>query len=142
MKLNQIVALLNNALAGERHSYSQLVQYLDRTIDDINAQLNSTFPAFSELGAQDAYDYFPDRYIRNVVIPGAAWYYFTADEEGITTAEQYMSDYERGLFFMLRDHFNKVPAEYQDTSLKALVSNKDIEDGERGVSVDGYNILP
>lgn len=141
MKLNLIVAQLNAALAGERHSFNQLVQYLDKTIDDINRQLGSTYPVFSEI-TTDEYTLFPDSYIRTVVIPGAAWYYFTADEEGISTAEQYAADYERGLFFMLRDHFNNVPAQYQVTDLKALVSAHDVESGESGVSVNGWNILP
>lgn len=143
MTLNMITVLLNEMLAGERHSYAQLKLHLDRTIDDINADLGSCYPAFSEMDPLKAeYDYFPDRYIRTVVLPGAAWYYFTTDEEGISTASQYALDYERGKFLMLRDHFNSVPAEYQVTDLKALVSYKDIETGERGVTVDAISLLP
>ena len=144
MQLTNITARLNEMLGGERHGYSKLVAHLDKTIDDINAKLNSTYPAFSELPAGSAeYSYFPDRYIRSVVLPGAAWYYFTSDEEGISTANQYMEDYARGLFHMLRDHFNYVPAEYQSTELKALVFNGDLEDGERGITIDGYiNLIP
>lgn len=143
MLLKDITSRVNELLAGERHTYNQLIIYLDKTIDDINSQLNSTFPAFSELPEGKAeYAYFPDRFIRSVVCVGAAWYYFTTDEEGISTAPQYQYDYDRGLFIMLRDYFNQVPVEYQSTDLKALVMAKDIEDGERGVSVDGYSILP
>lgn len=143
MQLTNITARLNEMLGGERHGYSKLVSHLDKTIDDINAKLNSTYPAFSELPAgASEYSYFPDRYIRSVVLPGAAWYYFTSDEEGIMTAQQYMDDYYRGLFYMLRDHFNYVPAEYQATELKALVFYGDLEDGERGITVDGTDILP
>lgn len=143
MKLKDITLKVNELLAGERHSYAQIVNFLDRTIDDINSQLNSTFPAFSEIPEGKAeYDYFPDRYIRSVVCVGAAWYYFTTDEEGISTAPQYQYDYDRGLFIMLRDYFNDVPVEYQSTSLKALVMAKDVEDGESGVTVNGWAILP
>jgi hypothetical protein len=143
MKLQEIVNSLNELLAGERHSYAQLKRFLDRTIDDINQQLNSTFPAFSEMPEGKAeYDYFPDRYIRSVVLQGAAWYYFTTDEEGNQTAPQYMMNYERALYYMLRDHFNSVPEEYQATDLTPLVENSTLVHGERGVSVDVRNILP
>ena len=143
MLLKDIVTRVNALLAGERLPYNEMLIHLDKTIDDINSQLNSTFPAFSEMPTGKVeYDYFPDRYIRSVVCVGAAWYYFTTDEEGISTAPQYLQDYDRGLFIMLRDYFNEVPIEYQSTSLKALVMAKDIEDGERGISVDGYSILP
>lgn len=143
MKLNDIAKRVNKLLAGERLPYSQLVDHLDRTIDDINSQLNSTFPAFSEIPDGKAeYDYFPDKYIRSVVCVGAAWYYFTSDEEGISTAPQYLMDYDRGLFVMIRDYFNAVPIEYQATDLTALVMAKNLEDGERGISVDGWSIIP
>ena len=143
MLLNDITRRVNTLLAGERHSFSQLVPFLDSTIDDINSQLNSTFPAFSELPEGKAeYDYFPDRYIRSVVCVGAAWYYFTSDEEGISTAPQYLQDYDRGLFNMLRDYFNQVPEKYQAQGLAALVMAKDLEQGERGVSVDQQSIFP
>ena len=141
--LVDIVNRVNTLLAGERHSLFELTPFLDNVIDDINAQLNSTFPAFSEISQGKAeYDYFPDRYIRSVVCVGAAWYYYTTDEEGISSAPQYLQDYDRGLFNMLRDYFNLVPEEYQETGLKALVQQRDLEQGERGVSVDGWTILP
>lgn len=143
MKLTDIVREFNTALAGERLSYFQARPFLNRTIDDINAKLGAIFPVFSELEAGvDAYDLFPDRYIRTVVIPGAAWYYFTQDEEGIQTAPQYAADYDRGLFQMSRDYINYVPVAYQDTTLKALVFAKDLETGERGITVDGSSLVP
>lgn len=143
MDLKNITKHINTLLAGERHAYHQLEVYLDKAIDDINSQLNSTFPAFSEIPEGKAeYDYFPDRYIRSVVCVGAAWYYYTTDEEGISTAPQYQLEYDRGLFIMLRDYFNLVPPEYQALGLRALVMAQDLEDGESGVSVDGWSILP
>jgi len=143
MKLSDIVREVNTALAGERLSYFQLKPFLNRTVDDINARLGAIFPVFSELPEGSAeYNLFPDRYIRSVVVPGAAWYYFTQDEEGIQTAPQYAADYDRGLFQMCRDYINYVPVEYQDTTLKAVVFAKDLETGERGISVDGLSLLP
>lgn len=143
MLLENIKQIVNTLLAGERHTYNELIVYLDKTIDDINSQLNSTFPAFSELPKGKAeYDYFPDRYIRSVVCVGAAWYYFTTDEEGISTAPQYLQDYDRGLFIMLRDYFNYVPEEYQQDSLTALVMDHDLRQGERGIHIDSQSIIP
>ena len=48
MQLNEIVQRVNEKLAGETLVYTQLVGYLDSTIDDINAKLNSSFPNLSE----------------------------------------------------------------------------------------------
>ena len=155
MTLQEIVNRVNKLLAGERHSFAQLVDYLDRTIDDINSQLNSTFPVFSELPDGKAeYDYFPDRYIRSVVTVGAAWYYFSTDEEGNQTAPQYMYDYERGMFTMSRDYHNLVPLEYQQGvhldeegniigyDSTGLYEPRSAIEGERGVTVDVNAIFP
>lgn len=143
MKLQDIVRTVNEMLAGERHTYLQLRRLLDKTIDDINAQLNSTYPAFSDLpdGTAD-YDLLPDRYIRSVVCTGTAWYYFTQDEEGIETAPQYGMMYERGLFLMTRDFFNEVPPEYQQTHVTPVYPDHSTDRGERGVNVDAWNIQP
>jgi hypothetical protein len=40
--------LFNEKLAGEMFEYSEIVPYLDLVIDEINADLSATFPAFSE----------------------------------------------------------------------------------------------
>lgn len=122
MLIKDIVKAINGALAGEMCTYSDLKQFMDHTIDDINAQLNSKYPAFSELGSYDTdYNMFPDRYIRTVVVPGTAWYYYVADEEGTPTAQQYQMDYNKGLFLMLRDMLYNVPEVYQADSLQGSV---------------------
>lgn len=143
MKIVDIVASINELLAGERHSYQQLRRFLDRTIDDINSQLNSTYPAFSEMDASiSEYTLFPDRYIRSVVIPGAAWYYFVADEEGNQSAPQYQYDYDRGLSLMTRDHFNQVPEEYQATTTTPLLEQGSGTDSDGGISFNGFSLIP
>ena len=119
MDINTIVKRVNKQLAGEQLVYSQMEEFLDSTIDDINAALNSTFPTFSELSAdveyagETEYDYFPERYIRSVVIPGAAYKFYIMDEEGMVTAEQFAFDYQQGLFLMQRDYMEQVPEEYR-----------------------------
>ena len=70
ININTIVNYINERLAGEQLLYSQLLVFLDGTIDDINQALNSNFPAFSEFSEKDEnypdYNFFPDRYIRTV----------------------------------------------------------------------------
>lgn len=115
MKIEDIVAGINSKLAGERYGYAKFVPYLDSVIDEINRHLNSKFPAFSELpkGTLE-YDCFPDRYIRSVVVFGAAYYHYQTDEEGIDSAQAYAIKYQENLFYMLRDYAMLVPEKYQD----------------------------
>lgn len=58
------------------------------------------------------YDLFPDKYIRSVVIPGAAYKWFSVDEEGASTAPLFQAEYEKARFEMLRDFLDFVPYEY------------------------------
>lgn len=132
MKINSIVQRVNRLLAGEQLVYSYLVEFLDSTIDDINSKLNSTFPTFTELtvgvdlvGDVD-YNCFPDNYIRSVVVPGAVYKFYIMDEEGITTAEQFGYDYEKGLFMMMRDYMELVPEEYQADSKGSVIIHEDM----------------
>lgn len=105
-----IVKSINELLAGEMYTYQEYESFLDRVIDDINSQLNTRYPSFSELKAAnkgdppDKFECFPDRYIRLALIPGAAYYFYIMDEEGIDTAPAYREMYQRGLFMMLRDY--------------------------------------
>lgn len=140
MQIKEIVNRINDKLAGELLSYSQLKQYLDSTIDDINTQLNSKYPAFSDLdGNTTEYTAFPDRFIRQVVIPGAAWYYYVADEEGTPTAQQYAQDYQRGLTIMLRDMIYGVPLEYQVDTMQGSATFAFEADGNTpGIEVNNF----
>lgn len=113
MDINKIVGFVNDKLAGETLMYGQLLVFLDSTIDDINASLNSNYPAFSELSGITEYSYFPDKYIRTVVIPGAASKFYTTDEEGAQVATMYDIEYKNNLFHMVRDFSHLVPEEYR-----------------------------
>lgn len=131
MKLSTIVKRVNMLLAGEQLVYSRIEEFLDSVIDDINEKLNSTFPAFSDLqtgGVVDLnvdYNYFPEKYIRSVVIPGAAYKFYIMDEEGMATAEQFGYNYEKSLFMMMRDYMEGVPEEFQSTSKGSVVISED-----------------
>lgn len=113
MKINDIVAGVNTKLAGETLTYNQLRLFLDETIDIINRELNAEFPSFSTLDSNGTYDAFPDKYIRSVVIVGAAYKFYVTDEEGMQTAQQYQYDFLDGLYYMKRDYSYLIKPEYQ-----------------------------
>lgn len=121
MKYNVIINLISKHLADELVSETEMLSYMDRVIDDINASLNAVFPTFTEFKDSNGdvpnelldYTAIPDKYIRTVVIPGAAFKYYTTDEEGSYAAPKYEEDYKQGLFYMLRDFSFSIPEEYQ-----------------------------
>lgn len=140
MNINSIVNRINRKLAGEILTYAELSDFMDDVIDKINTELNTTFPAFSELDSPTDYDFFPDKWIRMVVVPGAAYFYYQADEEGIDTAPGYETKMLEGLFYMKRDYSSQIPEEYMapDTQGTIYFPVEDEDNvGERGVEVDG-----
>lgn len=136
MKLTSIVKKVNEFLAGEQLVYSRMEIFLDEVIDDINASLNSTFPTFSDLGegveftGDTEYSYFPDRYIRSVVCKGAASKFYTMDEEGSPTAEQYAMEYASALFLMTRDYLELVPEEYRSENTGSVLFDEKFRAGD------------
>ena len=142
MLITQIQKLFNEALAGETLSIKEMLPHLDAAIDGINAKLNTTYPVFSEIenynDSSTVYNYFPDKYIRMVVIPGAAWHFYVMDEEGLQTAPQYQQDFENGKFVMQRDMLYKIPEEYQDDDQQGFIVGDPESDifGDRGLVVD------
>lgn len=142
MLYNNIINLISKHLADELVGESEMLSYMDRVIDDINTQMNTVFPTFTEFkelnGNIDAtmldYNVIPDKYIRSVVVPGAAYKYYTTDEEGSYAAPKYEEDYKQGLFYMIRDFSFSVPAEYQADSQGFV----DMCDFQRNVEVPFY----
>lgn len=126
MLVSEIVKRVNQELAGEQLVYTRIKPFLDSVIDDINTNLNAIFPTFSDLGTDiDAgltfdYNYFPEKYIRSVVIKGAAYKFYVMDEEGEAIAQQFGMDYQTNLFYMVRDYIEKVPEEYQSDSTGSI----------------------
>lgn len=141
MLLTQVQKLFNDALAGETLSYKEMLPHLDAAIDSINTKLNTIYPVFSEVPfntSEDEYSFFPDKYIRLAVIPGAAWHFYVMDEEGLQTAPQYQADFENGKFIMQRDMLYKIPPEYQDDDQQGFIVGDPESDifGDRGLVVD------
>lgn len=139
MELTQITKGFNKALAGEMYTYSECVHFLDQAIDDINTRLNTQFPAFSELPEGAAvYDALPDKYIRTVIIPGAAFYFYTMDEEGASVAPKYEEIYKTNLYYIERDYLALVPPEYLADLEQGTIDFEANEGEPRGLSLGGY----
>lgn len=121
MKYNALVGLISKHLADELVSEAEMLSYMDRVIDDINTRLNTVFPTFTEWKEANAdmsselleYTAIPDKYLRTVVVPGAAFKYYTTDEEGGYSSPKYEEDYRQGLFYMERDFSFSIPDKYR-----------------------------
>lgn len=134
MRVSQIVNLINKHLADEFCSVAELTNYMDRVVDDINTRLNSKFPVVSDVMQQAGsttdpdYNVFPDKYIRSVLVVGAAYKYYITDEEGNATAQQYGAEYNQNLFYMERDYSFSVPEMYRESE-QGFVDNPDKDAG-------------
>lgn len=119
MILNTIIQMINDKCNGELFTFSEIAHHLDATIDDINAKLNSTFPAFTEFTSSaypeqyPDYNFFPDRWIRSVVVTGVAYKFYTQDEEGADVATALRTEYAQNLFVMQRDYSNSIPEQFR-----------------------------
>jgi hypothetical protein len=121
MKYNALVGLISKHLADELVSEAEMLSYMDRVIDDINTRLNTVFPTFTEWKEANAdvsaelldYTAIPDKYLRTVVVPGAAFKFYTTDEEGGYSSPKYEEDYRQGLFYMERDFSFSIPDKYR-----------------------------
>ena len=122
MLIKDIVKGVNHKLSGEMLSYRELIPHLDSAIDDINQQLNTDYPVFSELPDNTVtYDCIPDRYIRSCVIVGAAYYFYMTDEEGSMATNGFQATYAQNLFYMLRDYIHCVPDKYKACDYQGTV---------------------
>jgi len=123
MLLTAIVQRVNELLDGETLSFSAMRPHLDGAIDDINQQMNTLYPVFSELlvGTTE-YVYFPDRYLRTVVAYGAACKFYMTDEEGGQPPIGYLQTYQQNMFLMMRDYLNSVPVAYRAPDSLGIVN--------------------
>ena len=121
MRYNALISLISKHLADEIVSETEMLSYMDRVIDDINTRLNTTFPTFTEHKEHHGnvpnnildYTAIPDKYLRTVVVPGAAFKYYTTDEEGSYASPKYEEDYRNGLFYMERDFSFSIPRHFR-----------------------------
>ena len=141
MYLSELTIRINQKLGDDSRTQTELLSYMDAVIDDINTALSSKFPTFSEVGrdylklylktgvpninfempskyaASETdfdYNFFPDKYLRSVLVVGTALKVYEVDEEGNQTALMFKYDYDNQLFFMVRDYSFSIPEQYQE----------------------------
>jgi hypothetical protein len=141
MRISTLVQLVNHKLADELLSQKQMLVYLDAVIDDINTALSTNFPTITEVLLMndntgdidygmdaDGVVFMPDKYIRSVIVPGAAIKFYEVDEEGNNTAPLFMQQYQQNLFYMQRDYIFSIPEKYTDRNRGVIrLSDKDIK---------------
>lgn len=126
MLVTEIVKRVNSKLAGEMLAYSELEMFLDDAVDDINTHLSANFPVFSDMPeGKLEYDYMPDKYVRSVIVTGAALKFYITDEEGSPAALKYEQQYLTNLYYMLRDYSIFIPEEYLADSEQGALYHPD-----------------
>lgn len=142
MLISKLIQNINTQLDGELLGVHEVCSVIDKSIDDINARLNTCFPVLSDLMSEQQgnvieYTAIPDRYIRTVVIPGAVFKYYTNDEEGAAVAPKHEEEFLKGLFFMERDYMMHVPEQYQCDGTQGYLPDPHYKDGrEGGLTID------
>jgi hypothetical protein len=117
MNYLEIKKELNILLNGELVPWKRLIGHINYAIDAINTDMNTCFPTISvdssadDLGTE--YTAIPDKYIRTVILPGAAHHYYMVDDEGTTPEIDFAREFAAGKFYMLRDYSCSVPAQYR-----------------------------
>lgn len=144
MHIANLVNLINHKLADELLSQTQLLMHMDSVVDDINAKLNTVFPTFSEVIAKEGvnnpdYQAIPDKYLRSVVVVGAAHKYYEVDEEGNASAQMFAQDYQQQLFYMLRDYSLSIPTEYRAEAVQGAIELDNEKLGTPGLTL-GSNL--
>lgn len=130
MKHTDILALLNKKLNDEKLTWQQAVRFLDSTIDDINRELHSVYPTFTVAetlpGYTQNYNFFPDQYVRDVVVIGGAYKFYADEEEGEPIARVFQSEYASALFYMKRDWMSQVPTLFQQSDGGTLTLGENV----------------
>lgn len=136
MNIRSIVRLINRKLAGDHVPDFVIISFMDEVIDEINRDMNTIFPTFTELYKKNAegawegdYDAIPDTYLRTVVVYGAAAKWYSMDEEGIAPAEDFESKYREHKFYMVRDYVTQVPPEYEAVPTGHFNNDEDLRRG-------------
>lgn len=141
MYIENLVKLINYKLADSLISQTVLLNHMDSVIDDINAMLSTVFPTFTEAIVEEGtnnpdYNHIPDKYLRSVVVVGAANKYYEVDEEGNQTAVMFAQEYRQNLFYMLRDYSISIPERYRD-NFQGMVELSDESVGAPRMNIRG-----
>ncbi len=146
MYIEDIIKLINHKLANELLSQTELLMHMDSVIDDINAELNAVFPTFTEVitlnqGINNPdYQAIPDKYIRSVVVLGAAKKYYEVDEEGNLSATVFATDYKQQLFLMVRDYSFSIPEQYRAKD-QGFIALSETQLGAPGLTIGNSSVF-
>lgn len=130
MMISDLVTRINTNLAGDTLLYQNLRIYLDAVIDDINEDLHTKFPAFSDLASNvTEYTAFPDHYQRTVLVYGAVVKYYAVDDEGYQSQNDYfVQQYNKHRYTMIRDYLESVPTEYKAPETEGYLTGDPLTD--------------
>jgi hypothetical protein len=134
----ELVARVNALVWEGLYIYEDIAADFDEAIDEINAELNSTFPSFSEVMTlnDSTYSrivdtvvtpYFPNKYMTNFVVNFVVAAVFRREAEFGNEYYTAVAQADKWLGNMFRDHFSKVPTEFQDTESGMIEMNPESE---------------
>lgn len=121
-----IVKRINEKMFEGLYSYEDMKYELDDAIILINNTMHSKFPFMSEFfeaTPEGNYDFFPEEYIRSVVIEYVVSALYRREGEFSNEFNTAVGAYNRGLEVMFRDHYHRVPEEYLDQEVGVIAMN-------------------
>ena len=130
---------LNETLAGEYLVWSQARPHLQWALDKLNDKLDTCFPDLTSTAAgtytdDEVEDYpIPAKYIRAVLIPGAAHHFYLVDDEGTMSDMSFLQEMEEGMFKALRDFSPTIADEYFNYEAGSMKSQYGDWLGGRGI---------
>lgn len=124
LKRSELVAKVNEQLWEGLYLYTDMEEEFDEAIDEINAGLDSNFPDFSEVMTEDdsTYSrdvdgietlYFPEKYLRNLVVPFVVAAIFRREAE---FGNEYFTANEKAVKWManmFNNFYTLVPEEFR-----------------------------
>lgn len=110
MRIEKIISQINILINNGLYSYLELEPHLDSIVVQINKKLYAKFPLFSVVTEnRDTYDYFPDEYIIDIIIPGTTARILEIEDEFETQYQVYNSRWQANLNSMAAEYVNHVP---------------------------------
>lgn len=141
MKRSELVAKVNEQLWEGLYLYADMEEEFDEAIDEMNAELNSTYPAFGDVMTTDESTYsrlvdgvdtpyIPVKYIRNFVVPFVVAAIFRREAEFGNEYYSAKEKYEKWLGNMFRDFYTQIPVEFQEVEAGAIQVQRNAMDVE------------
>lgn len=151
LSAQDLVDRVNHFMYDELYSYDDLKYTFDDAIDFINNHLISNFPPMTEIidekDLSTTYSYehvidedteetetrpiIPDKYMRQVFIPFVVEEMFRREGEFGNEYQMAVHKRTQGMDIMFRDHFHKIPEEFQaDEDQGMIIMDEDLMEEE------------